>query len=310
MTTTEKDILAASSIIEGKRTNNAEPYKKIYNTQTENSRKLFKNLSSHWENSLFIGGSADQFLNAILYRSRNITVVDSNPLAIHYILLKLAAIEVLGNEEFLSFISWYPKEDINLCHLLSQLEPSLDKKFPYFDRDPIQFWRALFSNYSKEEITGNLFYNQSTECEGSYQKGEIISRNPYLEKRFYHYLKKVIPKTEIQVINRDIQEIDEIPALPPLDKIYLSNILLEMDLSLEEYQHFLSEKLYPLLSSKGETIVAYLNIFHTYGANLNNLGTIDQIIDFFVNQGCRSELVFEPNLQNQINTALIYQKKR
>ncbi|MDE5587436.1 MAG: BtaA family protein, partial [Bacilli bacterium] len=263
MTATEKDILAASSIIEGKKINKQEPYRKIYSTQTEDSRELFKVLSSHWENSLFIGGSADQLLNAILYGSRNITVVDANPLAIHYILLKLAAINILENEEFLSFASWCPSEDTNLCDLLNQVEPLLDKSHPYFDRDPIQFWRALFANYSKDEIARNLFYEGSTEDERHYQKEEMVSKNPYLEKRFYRYLKKVLLKTDIQVVNRDIQEIDTVTNLPPLDKIYLSNILLEMHLSLEEYQNFLDKKIYPLLSSQGEAMIAYLNISHT-----------------------------------------------
>ena len=307
MTQTEKDIEAASSIIEGKKVK--EPYQKIYSTQTENSRELFKNLSSHWEDSLFIGGSADQFLNAILYGSRNLTIVDSNPIAIHYILLKLASLEILEHKEFLTFASWYPEEDINLKHLLSQLESLLDKSYPYFQRDSIQFWRTLFTNYSKENIARNLFYDEFTEYETRYSKEEMLLRNPYLQKRFFNYLKKVIPRINIQVVNRDIQEIDTISHLPPLDKVYLSNILLEMNLSLEEYQRFLDEKIYPLLSLNGEAMIAYVDISHTYGANLNNLGTIDQIIHFFTEHDCRSELLFDPNFKSQINTAFIYQKK-
>ncbi len=309
MTPTEKDILVASSIIEGKRINRKEPYRKIYSMQTENSKELFKVLSSHWENSLFIGGSADQFLNSILYGSRNITVIDSNPLAIHYILLKLAAIQVLENEDFLSFASWYPSNDINLLHLLNALKPLLEKDYPYFERNPVQFWSSLFENYSKQEIAEHLFYNQATEYERHYRKEEMLARNSYLQKRFYHYLKKVILKTNIQVINRDIQEIDTISNLPSFDKVYLSNILLEMELSLEEYQNFLKEKIYPLLSTKGEAMIAYLNISHTYGADLNNLGTINQITDFFINQSCHSELLFGSSNQSQIDTAFIYQKK-
>jgi len=308
MTQTEKDIEAASSIIEGKRVK--EPYQKIYRTQTENSREVFKTLSHHWENSLFIGGSADQFLNAILYGSRNLTIVDRNPLAIHYILLKLAALERLENKEFLEFSSWYPEEKINLQHLFSQLEPLLNKSYPYFPQNPIQFWKTIFASYSKEEIAKKLFYDESTEYEKHYQKEEMLLRNPYLEKKFFNYLRKVIPTTKIQVINQDIQDIDMIPNLPPFDKIHLSNILLEMNLSLEEYQQFLNEKIYPLLSLKGEALIAYLDLSHTYGANLNNLGTIDQIIKFFTEHGCRSELILEPDNQIQINTAFIYQKKR
>lgn len=308
MTQTERDIEAASSIIEGK--NVKEPYQKIYRTQTENSRKLFKNLYPRWENGLFIGGSADQLLNAILYGSRNLTIIDRNPLAIHYILLKLASLQQLDNQEFLAFTSWNSKEDIDLQHLLSRLESLLDKSYPCFQGDPVQFWKTLFSNYSKEEITQNLFYDESTEYEKCYLKEEIKLRNPYLEKRFFNYLKKVIPQTSIQVINQDIQDIDTIHNLPPLDKIYLSNILLDMDLSLEAYQRFLHEKIYPLLSFKGEAMIAYLDISHTYGADLNHLGTIDQIIDFFAERGCRSELLLEPNIQNQIKVAFVYQKKR
>jgi len=308
MTQTEKDIEAASSIIEGKKVN--EPYQKIYRTQTENSKELFKRLSSHWENSLFIGSSADQFLNAILYGSRNLTVVDSNPLAIHYILLKLSALEELENKEFLAFSSWCSEEKIDLKQLCARLESSLDKDYPFFQSNPVQFWKVLFENYSKEEIAKHLFYDESTEYEKRYLKEEMLLRNPYLEKRFFNYLKRVIPRTKIQVVNQDIQKIDSIPNLSSLDKIYLSNILLEMNLSLEEYQHFLNEKIYPLLSLKGEAVVTYLDIFHTYGADLNNLGTVSQIIDFFTKHDCRSELLFDPNLQNQINTAFIYQKKR
>lgn len=308
MTQTERDIEAASSIIEGKMVK--DPYQKIYRTQTKNSRELFKNLSSHWENSLFIGGSADQFLNAILYGSRNLTIVDSNPLAIHYILLKLASLQQLNNKGFLAFTSWNLKEDLDLQQLLNQLESLLDKNYPYFQGNPVQFWRALFTNYSREEIAQNLFYDESIEYENCYVKEAMRFRNPYLEKRFFSYLKKVLPLTNIQIINQDIQAMDTIYNLPSLDKVYLSNILLDMNLSLEAYQRFLCEKIYPLLSFNGEAVVAYLDFSHTYGADLNNLGTIDQIIDFFTEQGCRSELLLEPNIQNQIHVAFVYQKKR
>ena len=307
MTQTEKDIEAASLIIEGKKV--TEPYQKIYRTQAENSKELFKRLSHHWENSLFIGGSADQFLNAILYRSRNVTVVDRNPLAIHYILLKLAALEVLSNKEFLEFTSWYQNGKINLEQLLNQLTPILDKEYPRFNHNPVQFWDTLFRNYSNEIIAKNLFFDESTEYGKHYLKEDMLSRNPYLERRFFNYIKKILPTVNMQVFNQDIWEIDTIPNLPPLDKIYLSNILLDMDVSLEEYQYLLKEKIYPLLSSNGEAIVAYLNISHTYGATLNNLGTIDQIINFFREHESRSEIILNPNIPNQIDTAFVYQKK-
>lgn len=307
MKQTEKDIEAASLIIEGKEVK--EPYQKIYCTQTENSKELFKRLSHHWENSLFIGGSADQFLNAILYRSRNLTVVDSNPLAIHYILLKLAALKVLDNKEFLEFTSWNPKENTDLEQLLKLLTPLLERDYPYFNHNPVQFWDTIFKNYSKEEIAKKLFFDESTEYEKHDLKKEMLLRNPYLEKRFFNYLRKVIPSVSIQVVNQDILKLASILNLPQFDKIYLSNILLEMDISLEEYQHLLEENIYPLLSLKGEAVISYLNISHSYGITLNKLGTTDQIVKFFTEHDCRSELMFNLNISNQVHTAFVYQKK-
>lgn len=310
MSKTENDILAASLIIEGKKIKEikGENYNKIYQTQTENSRELFPRLSSHWQNSLWIGGSGDQPINGILYGSRNVKVVDINPLAIHYILLRVAALEALNQEEFLSFFTLEKRENTNLKLSFVKIEPYLQENHTNFEQDPVLFWKTLINNYTKQEIFENLFYDDSTEIQGNYQKQTMLTKNPYLDKKFYYYLKNAIKRAHIQVYNQDIKEIHKICEPATLDKIYLSNVFLEMNFTLEEYQSFLDNEIYPLLSPEGEAMTAYFNISQFQEATLNRLGTANQIITYLKQHGCRPELILEGN--KQISTAWIYQKKR
>jgi len=301
----ENDIIAASHIIENKQLEiENSDYGKIYHTQTENSRKLFPKLSSKWENSLWIGGSGDQFINGILYGSRNITVIEKNPLAIYYILLKIEAFQVLSKKEFFTSFLLNSMQSESFLYLCDKTDSWINIDNSQLEEDTKYFWRNIIQNYSEQDIRRNLFYEQSLERETE----SILNRNPYLEKYFYNYLKRTLQRTKFLFYCQDIQEINQIVNIPAFDKIYLSNVFLEMNLSLEEYQSFLEEKIFPLLLEKGEALVGYLNISHFRGANFSNLGTTDEVIDFFKKSNYDLESIFEEG--NQISSVFIYRKKR
>ncbi|MCI8589007.1 MAG: DUF3419 family protein [Bacilli bacterium] len=311
MTQMEQDIKMVELLIKGEKIpkDQIDKYHPIYPIQTENSRKLFPILSHQWENSIWIGGSGDQPINGILYGSRNLTIIDKNPLAIHYILFKLAALQALPYEEFLDLFSWHKKQSTSLQEQFEEMKPFFHTNNIYWERDSRKLWQEIIDNYSKQEIARNLFYQEANEFEQKYEKEHMLIKNPYLEKKFYNYLKRAIKRTRIHLYTQDIQNIHLIPISYPIDKIYLSNVFLEMELSLEQYQAFLQEQIYPYLAKNGEAMVGYLNISHLHGASLGKLGTTDQIVSFFKEHEYQTPLILEDQFQKQINSAFIYQKK-
>lgn len=268
----------------------------IYLTQTENSRKLYQELSKNWTNSLFIGGSGDQPINSILYGCKNLIITDINHNAIYFILLKIAAIQALSYEEFISFFF----NHFNTYNELEKTKEFLDEKTYYF-------WRTIFSNYDEPTIRENLFFEQDSNS-NKYMERIIINKNPYLDKQLYKNLKTEIKKVHIETNSLDIRELSQGLERNSLDKIYLSNILLGMNLTLEEYLTFLEQDLIPLLKNNGELMAGYFNLLGYENANLYNLGTMDDIIYFFKQHNFKQNFIFDEETR-QLNSALVYQKK-
>ena len=100
----EKDIYVAKKII--LHTKKYEKYKKysvIPIRGTENIKELFSKISNTFQFILIVTGSGDQVLEAILHGAKNITCFDINFLAKYGCELKLASVQALDYEEFISF---------------------------------------------------------------------------------------------------------------------------------------------------------------------------------------------------------------
>lgn len=295
----KKDLEMVSTLLDGKKLTIDEKkyHGKIYLAQTENSKKLYRDLSENWTNSLFIGGSGDQPINSILYGCKNLIITDINHNAIYFILLKIAAIQALDYEEFLSFF---------LIHFHANNEFKKIKDF--LDKRTYYFWKTVFTSYKESIIREQLFF----ELDGNsnrYMERIVINKNPYLNENSYRKLKEEIKKVNIEVNFLNIQDLSKKLEINFFDKIYLSNIILSMGLTLEEYWKFLQQDIIPLLNDYGELMAGYFNLTGYEYANLSNLGTTDEIIYFFKQKDFKQHLIFDDEIR-QLNSALVYQKTK
>lgn len=298
MNQVKKDLEMVSILLNNKRLSKEEEkyHGKIYLSQTENSKKLYKDLSKDWTNSLFIGGSGDQPIDSILYGCKNLIITDRNHNAINFILLKIAALKALDYEEFISFF---------LNHFYANQEFKKIKDF--LDEKTYYFWKSIFLNYDERTIREKLFF----ETDGNsnrYMERIIINKNLYLDKNYYKIIKEKIKKVHIETHTLDITDLSKQLKLNSFDKIYLSNIILGMDLTLEEYLAFLEQDIIPLLKNHGELMAGYLNLSSYENAYIYNLGTTNEVIQFFKRSNFKQNLIFDDETR-QLNSALVYKKK-
>ena len=298
MTKTDELLSTASLLIE-KKENPKIRNLRIYEAQTENSRILFPHLTRRWEKSLWIGGSGQQAINGILFGSRDITIIDKNPLALLFIQLNLASIQAMTREEYRQF--YYQS-------LYENGLPTIKQTEPFLQPDTYFFWEKLFSNYPKSEIMNGLLIENFAERENQYLQEIILKKNPYLEPKFFNYLKHVFQRVKISYQEEDILNVN-LSKERPFDKVYLSNVFQEIPLTLEEYQNFLEEKIFPFMSEKGDVMAGYLNITKYFGAMRDHHGNENDIIRFFNQKGYHSHLIFEPENQKELSAAFVYQKK-
>lgn len=299
MTKIEDSLSTATLLIE-KTENKKIRNLKIYEAQTENSTLLFPLLSRRWEKSLWISGSGQQAINGILFGSRDVTIIDKNPLALLFAEFNIASIQALTREEYRQF--FYQNLYENGLPILRQTEPFLQPE-TYF------FWENLFDNYPKSKIMNGLFIENFADIENSCLEKIILSKNPYLKPKFFNYLKKTLQRTTISYQETDVRNIN-LSREKPFDKVYLSNVFQELPLTLEEYQEFLEEKVFPFVKEKGDVMAGYLNISKYFGTLRNHHGDEQEIIQFFEKNGYNSHLIFEPLNEKELSAAFVYQKNK
>lgn len=299
MTKIEDSLSTASLLIENKESKKIRNLR-IYEAQTENSGLLFPLLTRRWEKSLWIGGSGQQAINGILFGSRDVTIIDKNPLALLFTEFNIASIEALTREEYRQF--FYQNLYENGLPIIRQTKPFLQQE-TYF------FWENLFNNYPKSEIMNGLFIENFADIENSCLEKIILNKNPYLNPKFFNYLKRVMQKTNILYQETDLLNVN-LSREKPFDKVYLSNVFQELPLTLEEYQEFLEENIFPFVSEKGDVMAGYLNISKYFGTIRNNHGDEQEIIQFFEKNGYHSHLIFESFNQKELSAAFVYQKNR
>mgnify|MGYP004559146115 CR=1 FL=1 len=185
-----------------------ERFNSIYPFTSENIAGYMKELDLTDKKVITVTGSTDHILNAVLQGATEITTFDINPLTKPYMDLKISAVKNLSYEDFVSFLLFEDKMNLNYNTILNLDMPNESKIF----------WiehLAKFNNNGIELKNSSLFV---TKYFNPYSK---LYQNLYLSKNKYNLLKQRIKETNIKFINASLNDLrlDE-----DFDYMFLSNI--------------------------------------------------------------------------------------
>ncbi len=167
---------------------------------------------------LTVGSSGDQVLNAALKGSRDITLIDVNSFCKYYYYLKVAALLTLKLEDYLDFLCLknYPeREMINKRAFSIKIYQKIRIALREIDEETLEFWDRLFADFAPEIIRRAVFNDDEDRLR------ILKAKNPYLEKKAYEKLRKVVMDAKVTFVDQDVVDakLDR-----KFDNIWLSNI--------------------------------------------------------------------------------------
>lgn len=194
-------------------------FQKIYPFTTENISGYINIFDLKDKSLLTVGSSADQVLNAHLFGSNEIALLDINPYTKFYYYLKVAALLELDYNSFLSFLCskiYTPSYRINLNLYDKKIFDKIKNTLESINKDAYVFWNTLFETFDSKTISDSLFTNDVHE--------ELVLKkiNPYLSSNIlFDELKSKIKNLSISFYSENILD-----ALlnENYDNIWLSNI--------------------------------------------------------------------------------------
>ena len=150
-----------------------ERFNSIYPFTSENIAGYMKNLNLTNKKVLTVTGSTDHILNAVLQGATDITSFDINPLTKPYMDLKISAVKNLSYEEFIQFLLFESKMNLDY-NLISGLDMFNESK---------NFWLEQLSKFNNNgnELRNSPLFN--TKYFNPYSK---LWQNLYLEKSKYY----------------------------------------------------------------------------------------------------------------------------
>lgn len=185
----------------------------IYLTSNENLSEFFKNnkVKSHNKKVLTVGSSFDQGLNAILFGSRDVTVIDLNIYTKYFADLKMSAIKNLTFDEFHQFFRFFEKRATDGFPFFEEfkLYQKLSHSLP---KDSQLFWDVLMLGgiertieqifHEKVVMAKSLFY----ESENEYNKLKSILKNEdiklnFIHSEFFDFCKKTSGKFDLIMLS-------------------------------------------------------------------------------------------------------------
>lgn len=209
--------------------------RRIYNMSTEIDETFMQGINLKKKRVLTVGSSGDQLLTYSLMGSKDVTIMDANPLTPFFVALKLEALQTLTREEFISFFtrdSFFADSDSNKNFM--NYEVYLEKIRPNLDSDIASFWDAIY-----EKDIANKIFNLD---------GKMTGLPPYLSTdESYQQTRQNILNTNITFALAELSSFHE-HASEEYDLIDLSNIYtyVKKDKFFEAVNN-----LYPFLTEKG-----------------------------------------------------------
>lgn len=185
----------------------------IYPFTNENILGYYSNIDFSNKSVLSVTSSGDHIINAFLMGAKSVYAFDLNPLAKHYVELKIAAIKTLSLEEFILF--FYNKSGILKKHFLNKgtylkIRNSLDDKTKYF-------WDYLFQKYSKKDIVKSYLFTDDF-----LNIRALLKVNPYLNLTNYYKVREILNNKTVTYYDGNLSEIYLLKK--KFDILILSNI--------------------------------------------------------------------------------------
>lgn len=252
----------------------------VYIFTTENIAGYLNTIDVKDKDVLVPCASGDHILEAISKGAKRVDVFDINVYAYHMARLKIAAVEALSKDEFLSFfVRKIDDETINEKIFDRQIYESKIRKFlPTYSRN---FWDVAYNswknNHAKINKGKNLLHSGLFIHNFATQDG-MIKLLDYLKDDNYEKLKtklSIMREENIEFFNCDIVDIED-----KLDKSYdiimLSNIQDYADeiysvsdkiAGLKRYRDFIKNTLFKFLNKGGCVVGEY---YYSY-EKLSNL---------------------------------------
>ncbi|MBQ7140835.1 MAG: DUF3419 family protein [Bacilli bacterium] len=240
-------------------------YSAIYPFTNENIEEYYKKNEIQGKDVLTVCSSGDHLFNAMLLDAKSVDCFDINRLSKYYMCLKMAGINCLNYDEFLTFFT-----KNNKC---------MDKSTYKIIRDVLEndikyFWDEVFSNKNGKKLRKSTLFSKDE----NYKKN-IIKCNNYLKPENYYILKNKISKYNPKFLNLDIKELPK-NLDKQYDLIYLSNIVKSIDEIFEkpgliEYKKFLSNELSKNLKENGLIFLAYMYDYLSYDDGVKWYNRID-----------------------------------
>lgn len=124
---------------------------RLYSYSTEITEDYLEHFDFKNKRIITVGSSGDQVLTYALLGSKDITLMDANPLTPFYVNLKIAALKTLTRNEFISFFNQSNENEFMSMKLYGKIRSQLDEKTRLF-------WDKLYD----DDIHNKIFHFYSS----------------------------------------------------------------------------------------------------------------------------------------------------
>jgi len=223
--------------------------RRIYSCSTEITEDYLEKFDFDGKRIITVGSSGDQVLTYAYLGSRDITLMDANPLTPFFVNLKIAALKVLMREEFMAFFMQDNEQYFMNIKLYEKVCSKLDEETK-------NFWNKLY----EDGVQNKIFH--------IYSGVTSSSLPPYLvSDEEYDKVKDSMDNVKLTFYNLDISTFHEF-AEGEYDFIDLSNIYTYV--SSEKYWNSVNN-LYQHLSREG-----YLKLHYCDSDEVSNFSYLDK----------------------------------
>ena len=277
----------------------------LYPFTTENIKGYIDSFDLNNKSLLTVGSSGDQVINAILYNSKDITVLDICPFTEMYYDLKVAGILSLDREEFANFFSTHITYGRNPYSFNLSSFNRIKDSLRHVSNEAYEFWNTLFTKYDGYVIRTRLFNNDEHDVRS------IIKYNDYLSTELaYETVRNHVLDHNVKFIKNDVLH-SNLPTT--YDNIWLSNITAY--LTLENIKKIFLNFL-PYLNDDGKMLLAYLydaGKYENINPHISN-SSIDDFIELLGGYSFDKKTFDGVNpiaygKKDAVDKVLIYQKK-